>query len=221
MTTSAVSPNLFALYLSDPDAVSTTMENQELVDSGDHLVYQAAWAYRAWDEGETLTIEKQTGGEGEWAEVSSGFTVDYLLGKITFAAEQGATDLFRATGKRFAPVQVLGCTSSKISINHKIIDVSDMADTWDECIAGRVGWSITTDMWWLCTDDAPAQDYFAYLGDKDLFIQWYPYNSTNKRRYVGRCILEAQDVSGAGEDAAKQSITIRGDNALEVDTYTA
>lgn len=214
MTSSAVSPNLFALYMSDPDAESTVMEDLELVDSGDHLTYQAAWGYRAWDEGETLTIDVDE------TPVSSGFTVDYLLGKVTFdESQEGST--VTATGKRFAPVQVLGCTSAKISINHKVIDVSDMADTWDECIAGRVGWSITTDMWWLCTDDAPAQDYFAYLGDKDLFIQFYPYNSTNKRRYVGRCILEAQDVSGPSEDAAKQSITIRGDNALEVDTYTA
>jgi len=213
--TSAVSPQLFALYMSDPDAVSTAMGDIVLVDSGDHTVYQAAWGYRNWDRGETLTVDVDT-----VLESSANYTVDYLLGKITFTEANGAEEEVTVAGKRFAPVQVLACTSSKISVNNKLIDTSDMASTWDEFIAGRASWSITTDLWWICTEDAPTQDYFAYLADKDLFVWWYPYNSTNKRVYVGQCILESQDVSG-GEDAMKQSITIRGDGQLAVDTYTA
>lgn len=215
MATSAVSPRLLALYISDPDAVSTDFTDQTLVDSGDHLTYQIAWANRGWDINETPTIYVDA------APVSSGFTINYATGAVTFTASQEGSTI-TATGKRYATTQLIGLTTSKLSVSNKVIDVSAMEDSWEESIKGKGDWSVSTDMWWYCDTDVPTQDLLDRIGDRELWVQFYPYNAAaSKVRFVGRAILETQDVDGAQNDAMKQMITIKGDGPLEKETYSA
>ena len=225
MATSAISPRLLALYLADPDAVSTVFTDQELVDAGAHLNYQIAWANRGWDHDETLVIEKQAGGTGEFVVITTGFTINYLIGKITFTAAQGATDNFQATGKRFAGVQVVGVSAASLEINGDLIDVSEMEDSWETKIKGQTSWKVSSSEWWLCDvadPYAPAHDHLDYLGDADLWVAFYPYNAAaTKTRFVGRATLTGIDLKGDLRSAIGETLTITGDGELERETYSA
>ena len=96
--TSAVSGLSAALYRDDPEADSVIFTDEELIDSGDHLTYQVAKGKRYWDENTLPTIEKQGGGVGEFVTITTGFTINYLRGSITFETEQDPSDNFQASG---------------------------------------------------------------------------------------------------------------------------
>jgi hypothetical protein len=205
--TSAVSGLSAALYRDDPDAESVVFTDLELVDSGDHLTYQVAKWYSYWDENEILTIEKQIEGAGEYAAITTGFTVNYLRGSITFDEEQDPDDNFQATGKRrdetnFEKVMLL--YDGKLKIDGKEIDTTSCDDAgWGNTISGARSWEFTAGAFYY--DGAiPIED----VGSR-LISKFYS-NYTGEQSFVGKGSLQSLDHLLANpNEAQKQTITLK------------
>jgi hypothetical protein len=215
MSSQAVSGFLAALYLVDPAAESDAFSEVALVDSGDHKTYQAAWGSRRWDNQETLTIEQDVGGDGSgWAAITTGFTVDYLAGKITFASAQSAADDFRATGKKHTLIEVVDLTGLSLQGSTKMLgDSSTIRSTFEEYLPGKKNWELDTDLWWV------DGTYWEYLAAGRLIAEiYYQYDNTTKKCLVGWAQLDGVKWSMPHDGLQTSKITLQGSEGLVWDT---
>lgn len=206
--TNAVSGLSAALYQDDSDEDSVAFTDQELVDSGDHLTYQVAKGKRYWDEATVPTIEKQTNGAGEYATITTGFTINYLRGSITFATEQDPDDNFQATGERRDEtnfVKVMNLYDGKLKIDGKEIPTTSLEDGgWESSIGGRKNWEYTAQAFYY-NGDLPI----SAIGGQ-LITKMYS-NYTGAQSFVGKGALQGLDHIIANPDKAQeQAITIKG-----------
>jgi len=206
--TSAVSGLSAALYRDDPEADSVIFTDEELIDSGDHLTYQVAKGKRYWDENTLPTIEKQGGGVGEFVTITTGFTINYLRGSITFETEQDPSDNFQASGElrdeaNFA--KVMNLYDGKMKIDGKEIPTTSLDDGgWESHITGKKNWEFTAQAFYY-NGDLPISD----IGGR-LITKMYS-NYTGEQSFVGVGILMGLDHVLANPDKAQeQAITIKG-----------
>ena len=214
MATGAVSSILAALYLADPAASKTTMTSQACVDAGAHLVYQAAWGYRRWSKADTLLIEKQVHGAGGWVDVTSSATINHILGKVTFGSALNPDDLVRATGKRWAMVEVVDLCGISFDGSTKMLgDASTIRDAFEQYIPGKKNWKLSSDMWFV------DGTYWNMLAAGPLIVEiFYRYDGTTKKCLVGRAQIDGVSWSVPQDGLQKSKITIQGSEGLEWDT---
>ena len=176
-----------------------------LADSGDHKTYQAAKASRYWDATETLTVYKDA------VEVTSGFTINYLQGKVTFDASQGASAI-TATGHRrsgLAFERILLVYDASLKLDGEEIDTSNLDDSgFGSAIIGAKKWTIDANSYFY-DGNIPLSD----LGDT-LFVKLYTILSTDKS-WVGYGAALKSDVLVANpKKAQEQSISISGQGEI-------
>ncbi|OPX80435.1 MAG: hypothetical protein A4E45_00055 [Methanosaeta sp. PtaB.Bin039] len=120
-----------------------------LVDSGDHLTYQAAAGSRYWDPSIAATIEKQVHGAGGWVDITSSCEINYLRGSITVSAALNADDLVRAAGTRRSELafrKVINLYAGKMTINNKEVDITSIdSEGWAEFLGGIRGFEFAAD----------------------------------------------------------------------------
>lgn len=207
--TSAVSGFSAALYRDDPLEASVTFTDLALVDSGDHLTFQAAKGSRYWDEDETLTIED--GG----VPVASGFTVNYLRGSVTFDSAMSG-HIITATGKRRSEanfIKILLVYDGKLKIDGREIDTTSIDDNgWGNSISGRRSWEISANA-------------FYYSGEADIpgvadRLIWKIYSIyTSSKSFVGEGTLLSLDRIVANPDKAQErTITVKGNGEIYPET---
>jgi len=172
-----------------------------LVDSGDHLTYQAAKGSRYWDSGETLTVYVDA------VEATSGFTVNYLQGKVTFdASQEGST--ITATGTRrsgLAFERILLVYDISLKLNGEEIDTSNLDDSgWGSAIMGAKKWTIDSNTYYY-DGNIPLSD----LGN-ELFVKLYTILSTDKSWIGYGAQLNSTLVIANPKKAQEQSISISG-----------
>ncbi len=185
------------------------------MDSGDHLNYQVAWGSRRWDNLETLTIEKDIGGDGvDWAEITTGFTVDYLAGKITFATEQDPSDDFRATGQKHTLIEVVDLTGLSLQGSTKMLgDSGTIRDIFEQYLPGKKNWKLDTDLWWV------DGTYWEYLASGRLIAEiFYQYDDTTKKCLVGWAQVDGVNWSVPNDGLQTSKITLQGSEGLVWDT---
>lgn len=176
-----------------------------LVDSGDHLTYQAASGYRYWDEALTLTIKSDGGA------VSSGFTVNRLRGSVTFDASMNGHTI-TADGTRrsiLAFKKVLGCFDCKLKIGCKDIDTTTGDDGgWTSSIAGAKSWDLSYGMFFY-NGEIPISK----LGE---IYYWKVYSTLTTVPFaIGRGIIQSmEDMLVNPSDAQKQNGTVKGSGEL-------
>lgn len=214
MVSSAVSSFLAALYLVDPAAISDAFTEVALVDSGDHLTYQAAWGSRRWDNLETLTIEVDEGGISDWDPITTGFTVDYLAGSITFAVAQDPSDDFRASGKKLAMVEVADLTGLSLEGSTKMLgDASTIRDQFEQYLPGKKNWKLSTDLWWV------DGTYWEMLAAGRLVAEiFYQYDGSTKKCLVGYAQLDGVNWSVPHDGLQTSKVTLQGSEGLIWDT---
>lgn len=207
MTSEAVSSLLAALYLVDPDAVSTPFTTIALVDAGDHLNYQAVWGSRRWDNLETLTIKKNG------TTITTGFTVDYLAGKITFSSAQLGTDVFTATGEKLALVEVADLRGMAFEGSAKMLESSTIRDQFEQYLPGKKNWKLSTDLWFV------DGTYWEYLAAGRLVAEiFYQYDSSVKKCLVGYAQIDGVNWSVPQDGLQTSKITLQGSEGLVWDT---
>lgn len=172
-----------------------------LVDSGDHMVYQAAKGFRYWDSGETLTVEV------DGSEVTTGFTVNYLQGKVTFDASQGA-DPVTVTGTRRSPLafeRILLVYDISLKLDGEVIPTDNLDDDgWGSAIMGAKSWEIASNTYYY-DGNIPLSG----IGD-ELFVKLYAILSTDKSWVGYGAILSSDLIIANPKKAQEQSIKISG-----------
>ena len=207
MTSEAVSSLLTALYLVDPAAESTPFTTIALADAGDHLNYQAAWGSRRWDNRETLTIKKNG------TAITTGFTVDYLAGKITFSSAQLGTDVFTATGEKLALVEVADLRGMSFEGSAKMLESSTIRDQFEQYLPGKKNWKLSTDLWFV------DGTYWEYLAAGRLVAEiFYQYDSSVKKCLVGYAQIDGVNWSVPQDGLQTSKITLQGSEGLVWDT---
>ena len=176
-----------------------------LVDSGDHLTYQAAAGSRYWDEDETLTIKSDGGA------VSSGFTVSRLEGKVTFATSMNGHTI-TADGVRrslLAFQKVTGLFDGKLKIDGKEIDTSSVDDSgWGSSILSSRSWEMSAGAFYY-----DGSIPLVALAQKYLW-KFYSVLSTTPFCIGWGAITSMENMMANPNDAQKQTVTIKGAGAL-------
>lgn len=207
MASDAVSSLLAALYLVDPDAVSTPFTTITLVDAGDHLNYQAAWGSRRWDDRETLTIKKNG------TTITTGFTVDHLSGRVTFSSANLITDAITATGERLALVEVADLRGMSFEGSAKMLESSTIRDTFEQYLPGKKNWKLSTDLWFV------DGTYWEYLAAGRLVAEiFYQYDSSVKKCLVGYAQVDGVNWSDPHDGLQTSKVTLQGSEGLVWDT---
>ena len=177
-----------------------------LADSGDHLTYQAAAGSRYWDPDESLTIEVDATPE------TSGFTVNYLKGSVTFETSQSGSTI-TATGTRrslLAFQKVFGLFDGVLKIDGKDIDTTSVDDTgWGSSIAGARSWEMSAGHFYY-DGDLPISDVAA----KYLW-KFYSKLSTSTAFAIGWGVITSMsNLLANPNEAQKQDITVKGSGEL-------
>lgn len=185
-------------------ATTESFTDVVLVDLGDHIHYQAAAiANRYWDEGETLTIEEQAGGVGEFSEISTGFTVDYYRGLITFAVAQDPADNFQASGTKHIMEPV--CHAYEFTVSPEV----DMKEVTTFCsgghkefLPGLVGGSGEVSDYWVTP---------GHSGDlrSSMIAVFYINTDTGRHRIEADGYLEGAPVNASVGEVVASKMTWR------------
>jgi hypothetical protein len=185
-------------------ATTESFTDVVLVDLGDHIHYQAAAiADRYWIPGETLTIEEQAGGIGEFAEITTGFTIDYYRGLVTFDVAQDPDDNFQASGTK-AIMEVV-CAAYDFEVSPEI----DMKDVTTFCSGGHrefkpglVGGSGSVSDYWV----APG-----HSGDlrSPLIAAFYINTDTGRHRMEAEGYLEGAPTNASVGEVVSSRMTWR------------
>ena len=187
-------------------AATTTESFTELslVDLGDHKHYQAAAiADRYWVEGETLTIEEDPLGGGSWGEITTGFTVDYYLGLITFSVAQDPTALFRASGTKHIMEPVCHAYDFSVSPEIDFKEVTTFCSGGHkEYLPGLMGGSGEVSDYWV----APG-----HSGDlrSNMIASFYVNTDTGRHRIDADGYLEGAPVSAKVGEVVTSKMTWR------------
>ena len=179
-----------------------------LVDSGDHLTYQAAAGSRYWDNDLALTVK------ADGSTVTSGFTVNYLRGAVTFATSQiGKVITADGTMRSLLAFQkVINLYDCKVKIDGKDIDTTSVEDSgWGSSIVGSRSWNVT----------AGAFYYTGYIPLAALAVNylWKFYSVLSATPFaIGKGNIQSMDLVLANpNDAQKQTITVKGAGELYIE----
>lgn len=198
MTTSAISGLSASLYRDDPETPSVTFTNVSLVDSGDHIHWQAPRGYRYWDSTYAVTIEKQVGGAGDWINITSQCQINYLRGRITVDNPLGATDLVRASGKRRDEsdfIKIANLYDAKLTINGSEIDITSCEDEgWGATMASFLNWELTAEAYYYAIED------HASLLSEEIIAKIYAFN---RQGYHTSDFNPSTDIGGSTDDSFK------------------
>jgi len=176
-----------------------------LVDSGDHLTYQAAAGSRYWDETKPLTIYS------DGSPVTSGFTVSYLNGSVTFSSSMSGHTI-TATGTRrseYALQKVMGLFDGKIKIDGKEIDTTSCDDAgWASSIIGNASWELTASHYYY-NGDVPLTEF-----KQPALWKFYAVGCTTPFA-IGKGVLQSiENILAAVNDAQKQNLTVKGQGEI-------
>ncbi|MFA5410051.1 MAG: hypothetical protein WC343_14855, partial [Bacilli bacterium] len=188
-------------------ATGVAFVDLELVDSGDHLTFQAAAGSRYWDDSIALFIEDN-------GSAASGFSVNYLRGSVTFEEEKDGHTI-TASGTRRSELafeKILLVYDGKLKIDGREIDTTSIDDDgWGNSISGRRSWDM-------------AANAFYYTGESDLpdvadVLYWKIYAIKHTKSFVGKGTLLTIDRIVANPDKAQErAITIKGNGEIYPET---
>jgi len=185
-----------AAFYKGTGAAATSFSAEIITDQGDHKHYhQPDISKQNWEENvlHPLTVEKQTGGEGDWVTVSSGFTVVYAIGQLIFSVANGATDKIRVSGYR-DPIGAVAYANG-YTLNGKLaaLGVTPLGVTDEEFIPGN--WSGELKVSTFLVLPGHLDD----LGE-ELIILAFVDTGANKSRFYGRGVcVDASRIGKTGQ----------------------
>ena len=171
-----------------------------LVDSGDGKVWQAAKASRYWDPDVAVTVYD------DGVEVTSGLTLNYLQGKVTFDSAKSGT--ITVSGTRRSPLafeRVILVYDISLKLDGEVIPTDNLDDTgWGSAIIGAKHWEISANTYYY-DGNIPL----AGIGE-ELFVKLYAILATDKSWVGYGSILNSDLIVANPKKAQEQSISISG-----------
>lgn len=108
----------------------TALTNEATTEVTANTVFQITdAAKRVLDPDTALVVEVDDGG-GYAAADAADYTVDYMFGKVTFAAALGASDTVRVSGKYVPLLTAAGGVDFEIDDSGNLLDDTEFGDTW-------------------------------------------------------------------------------------------
>jgi hypothetical protein len=172
-----------------------------LTDSGDHLRYQAASGSRYWDPDETLVVYI------DGSPATSGYTVNYLRGRITFEESQSGHTI-TATGTRRSELafqKIAGLFDCKPKFGEKDADTTSCDDGgWTSSIVMARTWEFSAGTFFY-PGSIPIDD----IGAAYIWKLWSVRDTTVLG--VGKGTIQGlENVLASTTEAQKQTITVKG-----------
>jgi hypothetical protein len=181
----------------------------ELVDSGDHLIYQAASNLRYWDDRYSLTVKS------DGVTVTSGFKVNFLRGMVTFDnSMEGHTITIDGTRRSILAFEkILGVFDGKLSIKGTDIDSSSVDDDgWGSSTTGSRRFEITSGLYYY-DGKIPLEA----LTTKYIW-KFYSVLNDDVPFAVGKGIAQTTEhLLASATDVQKTTITVRGAGELYIE----
>lgn len=175
-----------------------------LVDSGDHLTFQAAAGSRCWDDDVAATITDN-------GSPASGYSINYMRGSVTFETTKSGHTVLAAGTRRseYAFQKVMGLFDGKMTINGKEIDTTSCDDDgWGSSIMGASSWEMTA-------------GHFYYAGQIPLdrfkaesFWKFYSVAHTVPFAMGKGALQGIENILASANDAQKQTITVKGQGEI-------
>lgn len=109
---------------------STSFSNEAMTDAGDDTTFTITDASKSmWDDTATTTVEVDDG--GGYDVVTSGFTINYAIGRVVFDAALGASHTVRVSGKYFTKTQVARAKAWTLDIERSLVDDTEFGSAWE------------------------------------------------------------------------------------------
>lgn len=176
-----------------------------MVDSGDHLTYQAAAGSRYWDSSKAITVKV------DGSAVTTGFQINYIQGKVIFDESQTTSTITVVCTRRslLAFEKVFGCFDVKLKIGTKDIDTTTGEDGgWTSSIPGAKSWEM-------------SYGHYFYEGKipiTRIAVQyfWKLYSTLSSVPFaIGKGSIQSmENLLVDPNDAQKQTGTIKGSGEL-------
>jgi hypothetical protein len=213
MATGAISGLSMGLYIDDLDDPSVEFSQIALTnsDGGLYQDYQAASGYRYWDPAETLLIEKQIHGTGEWVAAYPD-KVWWTSGKVHFDTPLNNDDTVRATGKRRDNTnftKIMNLTRLTIRSNGKTLDSTSVEDAgWESAIAGMRSFEGTSEEWFYFDEitypDKPMDKFLT-----PLYAKFYS-NYSAAKLWGGKVLISNYEIIDNLNAPQKQTLRFTG-----------
>lgn len=197
-----------SVYITTTPSVAFT--NEATSDAGDHKNYTITNAVkRYWDNSQALTIQTSPDGT-TWTTVTTGFTVNYCGGIITFAsAISGATPSCRVSGY-YLPYSLLGgATSVELQTTVDIADVTSLGGNgWKQKLAMLVDATFKLSKWWM-------DNFFlsAITSSTRLVISMNTGANANQR-FDAFCYIKQDDIKIDLKSPITESIDLEVDGGI-------
>lgn len=160
-------------------------------------------ALRLWDPDEPVVVERSTDGGTTWSTVSSGYTVQYLGGKVTFGSAQAVGTQVRATAYYFTSTAVGQAYEWSVSLALDTVDVSTFGDSYKAYIPVMRSATASISDWWL------DETYLTDLGAKVVLSL-----DTGAGRYEGYAWLAGNSVTAAVDNAVAETLDFSFDGEV-------
>ncbi len=190
-------------YLSSPPSIATT--NEAMTDVGDHISYVITnTAHQALDPTVAVVVQTSPDNGTTWSAITSGFIVQYSIGRVKFLAANASTVQVRIASANYVVVAFLG--------NAKSVDITntvDIEDTtawtnppsqWKTKQSKLVGAAVKVNKWWV---DATLMQY---IGTNTLLLLVLYNGSNPTSRYVCYGLLKTDALKIAVDKLVEEDL---------------
>ena len=196
------------LYITSMPSVS--FSNIALTDAGDHKTFSISdQTKRYWDIAQTITVQTSPDGT-TWSTVTSGFTIQYVGGKILFSSPvSGGTPSCRVSAY-YMPYSFLGyAKNAEVTAQLGIEDVTAFQNppsAWKTKLATIGETSIKLGKWWI---DAT---FASYLQNRCVVSIYSGANSN--QRYECYAFLKQDSIKIAVDKVIEEELDFESDGTL-------
>lgn len=199
---------LAAVYLTDDAGTAMTGEGMS-VSSG-KTYYTTDAAKNLWDPTATFVVLDN----GVTVDTDE-YTLDYLMGKVTFDAGYSVTGPVTVTGKYLEPFKITTARGVQATFSRNLVESTVLGDTAVDRISGLADCAVTVDRL-----DAGQTDYDTggssgqtiyskFSGGEWTLVEIYPDDGADE---VWRCAVrfESDDLQSAPSDVQTASLSALG-----------
>jgi len=197
----ALAGKLGAVYMSSGSSIAMTDEATTCLDPGTYTQYQITDTSKRYVDKDTAVTVKVNG-----TAQSSGWTIDYVGGIITFDSALTDTDTVTVSGAYFNVSQVAGFFNWEVEINADELDTTEFGSSWRTKLPVLLGFNGRAEMWWA---DA---SFLTNLG-QDMIVVLY-VNTTNSYRYEGYAKFATDTINVPVDALINEPLTFQGEGEL-------
>ena len=182
---------------------STAFSGEATTSSGGYTVYQITnEAKRVLDRDVVPTVYKDA------VEVSSGFTIDYLNGKVTFSVPNGAGEVITLDGKYMPMADVVDAHEYELSLNANLIPAPVFGSEFNKNVQGDKGASGNITEW------VTTNFYFVekLIAGELVVIELYPQADQTPMKFWAA--ISADELKAAASGEQDQSISFESDGEI-------